>query len=241
LHGRLRRGGPASRPEVARELHIPLCIIPPHPGYGSAYGALRIDFSHDFVRSVHKLESDARVKDVEALFDEMEREAYKVMQAADIPENKVTMYRFLDVKYFDQSRALTIETPAKLKGLSTVWKDFLLEHKKRYGYVLPEGYAEIEIMNARLRVMGKRPKPGLEAVHRGPLRRALKGEREVHFSGKGFLHSPIYERDLLPANATINGPALIEQQDSTSIVHPGMKVKVDTYGNLLISTGAQRF
>jgi N-methylhydantoinase A len=230
--------GPLHAPEVARELHIPLCIIPPHPGYGSAYGALRIDFSHDFVRAIHKLESDVRVENILEAFADMEQKAAEVMRAADIPQSKVTLFRLLDVKYYDQSRPLTIEIPARLTNLSTVWKSFLAEHKKRYGYVLPEGYAEIEIMSARLRVVGKRPKPGFELARSGQVRKALKGEREVHFPRKGPVSTPIYERDLIPAGALIAGPALIEQQDSTSIVHPGMKVRVDKHGNLLIKTGA---
>jgi len=168
----------------------------------------------------------------------MEREAGEVMRAAEIPEGKVTMQHLVDVKYFDQSRALTIDVPAEFRSLSQIWKSFLSEHKKRYGYVLPEGYAELEIVNVRLRVSGERPKPSLRLVRSGNLRKALKEERGVHFSSKGFTKTPVYERDMLPAKATVRGPAVIEQRDSTSIVHPGMKMVVDTYGNLLISTGA---
>jgi N-methylhydantoinase A len=230
--------GPLHAPEVARELHIPFCVIPPSPGYGSAYGALRIDFSHDFVRSIHKVQSEVQFTELADVFRGMEREAAEVMRAAEISEKKVTMQRLVDVKYFDQSRALTIDLPARFRGLLPVWKSFLSEHKKRYGYVLPEGYAELEIVNARLRVLGERPKPSLRPLHNGTARKALKEEREVHFSSKGFIKTPVYERDTLPAKATIRGPAVIEQPDSTSIIHPGMKMLVDTYGNLIIKTGA---
>jgi N-methylhydantoinase A len=168
----------------------------------------------------------------------MEREAAEVMRAAEISEKKVTMQRLVDVKYFDQSRALTIDLPARFRGLLPVWESFLSEHKKRYGYVLPEGYAELEIVNARLRVLGERPKPSLRPLHNGTARKALKEEREVYFSSKGFIKTPVYERDTLPPKATIRGPAVIEQPDSTSIIHPGMKMLVDTYGNLVIKTGA---
>ncbi len=230
--------GPLHAPEVARELHIPFCIIPPNPGYGSAYGALRIDFSHDFVRSIHKVESEVQIAELSDVFRGMEREAAEVMRAAEIPEGKVTMQRMVDVKYFDQSRALTIDLPTRFRELPQIWRSFLSEHKKRYGYTLPEGYAELEIVNARLRVLGERPKPSLRLVHTSNLRKVLKEEREVHFSSKGFIKTPVYERDTLPAKAILRGPAVIEQPDSTSIVHPGMKMIVDTYGNLLISTGA---
>jgi N-methylhydantoinase A len=230
--------GPLHAPEVARELHIPLCVIPPNPGYGSAYGALRIDFSHDFVRSIHKVESEVQITELVDILGGMEREASEVMRAAEIPESKVTMQPMVDVKYFDQSRALTIDVPSPLKGLPQIWKSFLSEHKKRYGYVLPEGYAELEIVNVRLRVLGERPKPSLRLIHTTSLRKAFKEEREVHFSPKGFIKTPVYERGAIPAKTTIRGPAVIEQPDSTSIVYPGMKMMVDTHGNLLISTGA---
>ena len=226
--------GPLHAPDVARELRIPYVIVPPYPGYGSAYGALRIDFSHDFVTPIHKLENEITLKELEGSYTALEREAAAIMKQAEIPPSKVSMRRLADVKYFDQSRAITIDVDAPIRDLQNVWKRFLSEHKKTNGYVLPEGYSDLEIVNARLGVVGERLKPSLSLTKGGSLGKALKGEREVYFSPKGFVKTPYYERDLLPADAKINGPAIVESGDSTAVAYPGMRMRTDKHGNIII-------
>ena len=92
----------------------------------------------------------------------------------------------------------------------------------------------VEIVNLRLVVTGKRRElaPERVALTRGALKEALLEKRKVWFARTGYVATSVYERDRLPANAQITGPAIIEQMDTTTVVPPGAKLKLDRYGYL---------
>jgi N-methylhydantoinase A len=104
-----------------------------------------------------------------------------------------------------------------------------------YGYTLPPGYAPVEIVNLRVIAVGLIPKPNLQEVKRTTsLAQAHKGRRNVWFRGSGFVEAAIYERDKLPVGAAFEGPAIVEQPDTTTVMPPGTLCTPDKYGNLVI-------
>jgi N-methylhydantoinase A len=107
--------------------------------------------------------------------------------------------------------------------------------KAKYGYNLPPGYVDLELVNLRVVAMGIIPKPKLPQIDRkGTLKNAEKTPRKVWFKDSGFVTTKIYERDLLPVGATFEGPAIVEQPDTTTVMPPKTLCKIDGNGNLII-------
>jgi N-methylhydantoinase A len=114
--------------------------------------------------------------------------------------------------------------------------DFHREHDRAYGFSAPEEPAEF--VNLRLTAMGNIAKPRLRELGRsgGTAVSAQKGTRAVYFTETaGYVDCPLYDRYQLAASMTVEGPAIVEEFDSTLVIHPGYRAEVDRYGNLALS------
>jgi N-methylhydantoinase A len=138
----------------------------------------------------------------------------------------MSFVRKIDLRYVGQSYELTI--PAG-EGLL---ERFHVEHDRTYGFSAPE--EPVEVVSLRLTSVGAIVKPPARPLaHGGPAE--PKETRPVYFAeSSGFVDCPIYDRYPLPAGATFAGPAIVEEFDSTTVVHPGFAVRVDDLGNLVI-------
>jgi N-methylhydantoinase A len=148
----------------------------------------------------------------------------------------MVIQRFVDVKFFSQSRFFTVEVPpGEIKDLKAITQNFVNAMKTAYGYELPPGYVPVEIVNLRMVAMGIIPKPDLSEIERkSSLADARKPNRKVWFKDAGFVDTDIYEREILPVGASFEGPAIIEQPDTTTVMPPKTHCRVDHYGNLVI-------
>lgn len=230
-------GGAMYAVDLARELGVGTVVIPPLPGYASAFGAVRVDVKHEFTAAIHKVESELNFQELNRSMDELVAEGLKTLEREGIAEKDRIIQRFVDVKYFDQSQYFTVEVPpGEIRDLKEITDRFLQAMKARYGYILPPGFVEVEIVNLRVVAWGVVPKPELRRLDRpGPVERALKGKRKVYFEeSNGFTEADIYERLELPTGGTFEGPAIVEQPDTTTVMPPGCVAKVDDYGNLII-------
>ncbi|MBT3916198.1 MAG: hydantoinase/oxoprolinase family protein, partial [Rhodospirillaceae bacterium] len=227
-------GGALYACDLAREIGSTTVVVPPLPGYASAFGAIRVDVKHEFTTPIHQTEEeldfDALNKEVKKLVDK----SHKILAKEGIKKNMTTVERFVDVKYFSQSRFFTVDLPkGKLTNLKKISQNFMDDMEAEYGYSLPEGYAPIEVVNLRVVAKGEIIKPDLpEIKKRGKLKK--KATRKVWFKDHDFLKADIYERGELPPGAKFSGPAVIEQPDTTTVMPPGTHCKVDKYGNLVI-------
>jgi N-methylhydantoinase A len=149
----------------------------------------------------------------------------------------VSVERYVDVKYFSQSRFFTVDLPdGELKDLEGITRNFMDDMQAEYGYNLPPGYAPVEVVNLRVVAKGEIIKPNLPEIEEaGSLEDARKPNRQVWFKGHDFLEADIYERGKLPPGAEFDGPAVIEQPDTTTVMPPGTHCSVDKYGNLVIN------
>lgn len=231
-------GGAMYAVDLARELGVGSAVIPPLPGYASAFGAIRVDVKHEFTRSIHKRESEINFTDLNKAMADVMDEAVETLTREGIAKKDMILQRFVDVKYFSQSAYFTVEAPpGKLKDLKYITANFLKAMKARYGYTLPAGIVEMEIVNLRIVAFGKLPKPALPKMGKGvrSVKEAFKEKRKVFFEeARGFTETSIYERGLLPPGAIIKGPAIIEQPDTTTVMPPGCRARVDEYGNIII-------
>ncbi len=234
--------GPLHAVEVARELGIPEVIVPYYPGLGSALGVLFVEVRHDFVQSIFATNTRFDVATINDAFNKLEAEGAVRLEREGVAADRIRLTRQLDVRYYGQvSGGLVLPVKAGLLGEIDVREIFSLFHKRHaeeYGYNLPEDLAELEIVNARVSAEGLReaqPKPVFpKPPEAKPKPAAL---RRVFFEDAGWIETPIWRRETLPIGHAIEGPAIIEQNDTTTLLVPGSRATVDPQLNLLCTIG----
>ena len=230
--------GPMYAVDIAHELAIPEIVVPLHPGVTSAMGLLQVDLRQDLMRSALMVEGEIDFTRLRELFAELEREADALLENANVPEERRLFVRQADVRYFGQSKYITIPVdagPVDEDLVTRLIQTFSNEHAREYGYTMPPHIARIEIANVRLAAVGKVEQPTIG--HQPPVGAPAKpqSQREVFYGGSGFVPSAIYWRETLTRDQRIAGPAIIEQADSTTVIPPGWDAVMDDAGNLRLN------
>lgn len=231
--------GPLHANRLCYEMQIPLLIIPCSPGTASALGLLVTDLKHEYSCTRIVKDSDVDIEQVNSLFASMEREGGQILRREGVPESRISFWRQIEMRYKGQSYELSIDCPKgpiSLGGFSEVVSRFHIEHNKTYGHCSLK--QPVELVNFRVTAVGSIPKPKHRQLASEGLRLedAQKGTRRVYFQELGtFTETAIYDRYQLTAGHSFQGPAVIEEIDSTSLIHPGFKVEVDNFGNLRIT------
>jgi len=231
-------GGAMYACDIARECGVSTVVVPPLPGYASALGACRVDVRHEFVQPIFTLESQLDYDKLNKEMDKLVKRAVETLTREGIKDRKnMIIQTQADVKYWTQSTFFTVDIPpGKIRNLKVITENFIHAMQKKFGYTLPPGYVETELVNLRVIATGLIPKPELsKIVRRGKIKDAMKHPRKVWFKDAGFVKTDIYERNLLPTGAAFNGPAIVEQQDTTTVIPPRTRCKVDHYGNIVIN------
>ncbi len=230
--------GPLHANALVRELDIPVVLIPPSPGIASALGMLMTDIKHEFVATRRQMLSDLQPEALEALFADFVAQGQALLAGEGVEASQRRVLRSLDLRYQGQSHELDVTVPAGVLTpplLASLQEQFHQAHARAYGYDAPED--PIELVNVRLTALGVSPKPQLRTLpqSRGDISAALKGHRQVWFSEtSGFVSSPILDRLQLRWGDSVQGPAVIEELDSTTVIHPDYQARVDQHGNLLL-------
>jgi N-methylhydantoinase A len=230
--------GPLHANALARELDIPTILIPPSPGIASALGMLMTDIKHEFVATRRHVVSHLDPAALDALFDDFMAQGAVLLEAEGIAASQRHMLRSVDLRYKGQSHELSVAVPVgplTPQHLAALQQQFHAAHTRAYGYAAPED--PIELVNVRLTALGTSPKPQLQALSpgSGDSREAVKGQRQVWFSEiADFFSCPIVDRLRLRWGDVVLGPAIIEELDATTAVHPGYQAQVDQHGNLLL-------
>jgi N-methylhydantoinase A len=235
--------GPLHAVEVAREIGIRKVIVPGAPGVFSAFGMLFSDLRYDYVRTFLTRLEEAPFEKIEALYTVLEDEGRAAIANASVKPQKVTIRRAADMRYVGQEHAVTVEVPLavfKKRDRDEIKRLFDAMHELRYGTSAPQERAEIVSLRSTVTgVMRKPPQATIREGQRKPPAAAFTGKRPVFF-GTGFEPTPTYRRAELLAGNRINGPALIEEHASTTVLMPGDACEVDAYGNLVIAVGGAR-
>jgi N-methylhydantoinase A len=227
--------------ELARALRIPRVVVPRDPGALSAAGALRSDVVRDLSRTVMveaptdaaNAQADSRAASrtarLEAAFASMEREARSALRREGFTDERQQHERSVAARYRGQSFELVIPW----LGGSRLAERFGREHEARYGYAQAAG--TVEIVSVRLRASGLVERPRELRMTNGandrapvPYRRAL-----VHFEGGGR-RVGVFRREELAAGARLNGPCIVTEYSSTTLVPPRAQASVDDHGSLVI-------
>ena len=234
--------GPLHASAIAREIGQQRFIVPRAPGHFCAFGMLFSDLRYDYVKTWFTRLDDAPFAEIERIYEAMIAEGRKAVDGSGIRPSRVSVAYAADMRYVGQEHPVTVDlSPSvfKRRDREAIKKHFDEVHQLRYGTCAPEERAEI--VSLRATVTGVMKKPPLERFPRGarsPVAAAERGRRKVYFAELGkAVFTPTFARDALRAGNRIEGPALIEEHASTTVVLPGDRLQVDEFGNLVIEVG----
>ena len=229
--------GPLHAVDVARELEIGTVIVPPNPGILCADGALASGLRNDFVRTVLlPLDADA-LPAVNAARAAVSAETAAWFDDEGVPDARRSLEWSADLRYLGQNYEIQVPWSGQAldrESLAALAGAFHAAHEQQYGFA--SEVETIQIVSVKVKSVAALPAPPIPRLEPGP-DTAPAGERETVFERGRRRPSPVYRRgDLVPGQA-IRGPAIVEQLDTTVIVFPGDRMRVDPWGNLVISLG----
>ena len=160
-------GGALYACDLAREIGSDTVIVPPLPGYASAFGAIRVDVKHEFTKAIHQTEEEIDFSWLNKEMDALVERGRAALFKEGVSEDEITISRYVDVKYFSQSHFFTVAIDdGPINDLNKVTEDFMADMKQAYGYNLPPGYSPVEIDNLRVVAFGEIIKPDLQKTQR---------------------------------------------------------------------------
>src|SRR5439155_21116811 len=205
-----------------------------------AMGLLSTDLKYDLIQNEFMLDGDADLDRLNRDFKRLDAEARAQLQRDSVPEAGVQILHAADCRYVGQGYELRVPMPTTeltAGSIKKFWDDFNRLHEEEYGHAFPGN--PIELVNIRVVATGRLPKmPEVPPPSGGSLKDAQLDTGDVYFAGedgKQKAHrSQFYERTRLPVGAKIEGPAVLLQVDSTTLVPPGATAEVLKTGDLLI-------
>jgi N-methylhydantoinase A len=217
-------GGPQHAVEVARELEMKSVIVPVFPSVFSAFGLLSADLLNTASRTILTEISTLDVTLLERDLQELEGLAKEPLRDEEVIE-EIVVRRIGYMRYIGQSHELTVPLTSDLRP-ETLYSAFEEAHQLRYGTRLGD---PAEIVDVKVVAVGRIPKLRLRELANGS---KTPQSRAVVSSAFGDI--PVYDRDDLSVGITLEGPALIEEPDTTMYLPSGTSMEVDGYGNLRI-------
>jgi N-methylhydantoinase A len=227
--------GPLHAARVARELGIARVLVPLHPGTLSAVGLTQTDIVHDRVTTALLPLPGADPAAVEASFATMEDTLLGIFERDGVDRRTVEITRELELRYFGQQHDLSISAPLPFDAgsVDAVLADFHARHHAVYGFSDP---SEL-VMAVALHTTGRSPVATVAdaPVQFGGDAAPATGEQQAYFwEADGWMATTVVERSALPQGHTLIGPALIRQEDSSTLVLPGQHATVLASGALLL-------
>ena len=222
---------------LARELGVPKVLIPRFPGITSALGCVLADLRHDFVHTIWRPLADVEPSQAEAVLTEQDTRGREMIAEEGVPIAEIEVIFEADLLYRGQSHVFRI--PVSNPGFTQegVVRSFSERYRAHFGIELHEMTPILGSL--RTTVIGRRKPIDLElfgATAEAGRRAEPLAKRPVYFDGV-FVETAIYDREAIGAGATIEGPAIIQQADSTAVLDPGAIATSDRLGNLVIEVG----
>ena len=226
--------GPIEACFLAEEFHIPRVIVPPSPGTLCAQGAMMADVKSDYVKTIHRKLSATSGKLLAAECAELSVRAKRWLGEEAPAVSDSTIAHSADLRYVGQAFQIEVPIdPAWLEEPDTgrLRAAFHDRHERLYAHA--DRAADVELIDLRATITGATPKPELKAVPTGRGPATPAGRRPIHYRKQRYDAAVYNRRDLL-AGQHIDGPAVIEQEDTTTLVPAGFRGSADAFGNLVI-------
>ena len=211
-------------------------IIPPTPGVLSALGFLQSSIRNEFSKTYIKTLSETTKEQIIDELTILSNDCKQWLQDEGVTDDQCTIRCEVDVRYFRQGHEIPIEielVDLQSEGLTMLHRIFDDIHEKTYGFKMD---TEVEIVNIRSIAIGKVNSPKIPVLEDGTTDASMAiidAEHKAYFDGQ-LMKTPIYDRTLLKPKNEIQGPAIVTQKDSTTLIIPGYTAVVDGQMNILI-------
>ncbi len=225
-------GGPLHAAQIARELAIPLVVVPPEPGIFSALGMILADARVDEVRTFLRDLTDESIAEAEAVFREIEA-TMRAQLERELDRPQIAFERQADMRFRGQRH--TLRTPlGGARDLAAIRRAFETTYERKYGHV--EVGSPIEFVGLVLTGAARIQRPDLEGLR--PVADGADAgaprHRSVHFGTRGRIDTPVLRRASLAVGHEGNGPAIIEEYGSTTVVGPDDRFEIGRLGEIRI-------
>lgn len=228
--------GPLHGIRLAEILDMRTVLFPRYPGVLSALGLLGTPLRQDYVRTCLQMGPGYDTEALAHAFADIEASAHLWFDTENMARDMRRIERLVDVRYPHQGYELQVPVdsgrPIDAELMSGVERAFHDLHKRLYGYAM-EGSA-VQVVNVRVAAIGMLPPLEMPPLAAGSAVAKPYVTRSVYVDdATGFVACPAYRRDALGVGATISGPAVVDQLDSTVFLRPGWHARVDSVGNLV--------
>ncbi|MCV3239447.1 hydantoinase/oxoprolinase family protein [Mesorhizobium sp. ZC-5] len=228
--------GPLHATALARELGLPKVLVPARPGITNALGCVVADLRHDFVNTINQPVLALDTELVRAVLEAHRAEGSALIAKEAVEPETIRFVHSADMQFVGQTHLLNVPLPSTEIERATLQALFEKAYFARFKVELPEIRASL--VNLNTSVIGVRPEVDLSRLI-DPARRATKLEdarretRPVWYDGS-WHDTPVYDREKIPLDAMIDGPAILEQMDATTVIEPGDRATSDADGNIVI-------
>ncbi|TPJ26706.1 hydantoinase/oxoprolinase family protein [Mesorhizobium sp. B2-8-3] len=231
--------GPLHATALARELGLPRVLVPARPGITNALGCVVADLRHDFVNTINQPVGGLDEASLRELLERHRNEGEALIAKEAVKPDAIRVTHSADMQFVGQTHIINVPLPSSSVSRETLQLLFEKAYFSRFKVELPEIRANL--VNLNTSVTGVRPQIDLsrliDPAGRGAtLEEARREIRPVWYDGRWY-DTPVYAREKLPLDAVIEGPAILEQMDATTVLEPGDRARSDADGNIIIDIG----
>jgi N-methylhydantoinase A len=231
--------GPLHATALARELGLPKVLVPARPGITNALGCVVADLRHDFVNTVNQPVATVDEAHIREILERHRAEGAALIAKEAVQPETIRYSHSADMQFVGQTHILNVPLPSVDVGRALLQRLFEEAYFARFKVELPEIRANL--VNLNTSVIGARPAVDLSRLidpdgRCDTLNGALSEIRPVWYDGS-WHDTPVYAREKLPLDAVIQGPAILEQMDATTVLEPGDWATTDADGNIVIEVG----
>jgi N-methylhydantoinase A len=223
--------GPLHGGALIREVGVSTMLVPLYPGVLCALGCVYADLRYDLSQTIEKRLDRLEPGELSSIVARQRQQGAKQLDDSQVPIDKSTITHAADMAYQGQihSLSVTVEGDWDAKRLERAFND---AYREKFGNTLAD--IPVVVVNLRTIVVGTRASSALpHSEARGSGAPKPMSRRPVHF-GKAWHDTPVFARDAFAPGMTLDGPAIVEQSDTTTVIEPDMSVAVDKHGNLLV-------
>ncbi len=230
-------GGPVHALDIAEELDVGTVIVPPFPGCTSAFGAALARPRRDALRSVNKAIGSLAAAEISRTVRTLTDDVYRLLAAEGIDQEAVGIEVSANLHYQGQAHELTVRHEGSVvtsASLERLGEAFASLHARQYGHSFDD--VPVELVTLRVTGSGLQPTPEVfwdwASVQTGD----DAGTRPVYFeSVDDFVGTRVVGREALQPGTALVGPAVIHQEDATTLVPPGWRAEQHKTGNLIVT------
>ena len=233
--------GPVHAYEIARSLRMRGFVCPASAGVTSALGFLTAPSAFEFARTHIARLNQTNLAFLDQIYEELAEEGRAVLHKAGVADHDMVFSREADLRHIGQGHEIVVSLPWESLAATSldeqVRPHFFERYTEIYGHA--HTHLDVEITTCRLNASGPKPVISLpEAAATGTSDNALKGHRPVYFSeSRSYVDTPVYDRYALGRDTSIQGPAIVEERESTAVIGPRGTGVIDEFANLVVSLG----